>query len=201
MSMYQFLPAPDVAGKETEFTFWDDGFSDGELQLIIKLGEALRLDKAIVGAENGVEDPSIRVSKVSWIEYSNCPWLYDRLAYITRQINGQYYNFDLYGFAENMQFTVYESNADGQGHYGWHIDKGYSPGGAPRKLSMVLQLSDPDEYEGGDLELLYSKQPVAMEKKKGRVYFFPSYTLHQVTPVTKGTRRTLVVWVAGPKFK
>jgi PKHD-type hydroxylase len=72
---------------------------------------------------------------------------------------------------------------------------------SPRKLSMVLQLSDPSEYDGGDLEFYVQSEPIKAEKKKGIVYVFPSWVLHRVTPVTRGTRRSLVMWIAGPKFK
>ncbi len=73
--------------------------------------------------------------------------------------------------------------------------------GSPRKLSMVLQLSDPSEYEGGDLELFTSANPIITKKQKGIIHAFPSYVMHRVTPVTKGVRKTLVVWIAGPRFK
>ena len=71
---------------------------------------------------------------------------------------------------------------------------------SPRKLTLVLQLSDPSEYEGGELQSLTSLQPGTVNKKKGIIAAFPSWTLHQVTPVTKGVRKTLVIWVAGPQF-
>jgi len=72
---------------------------------------------------------------------------------------------------------------------------------SPRKLSLVLQLTDPEEYEGGDLELMTSSDPIAVLKQRGLISVFPSFVLHRVTPVTKGTRRTLVVWACGPEFK
>jgi PKHD-type hydroxylase len=62
-------------------------------------------------------------------------------------------------------------------------------------------LSDPSEYDGGDLEIFTGTESVALEKKKGIIHAFPSYVMHRVTPVTRGTRRTLVVWIAGPKFR
>jgi PKHD-type hydroxylase len=66
---------------------------------------------------------------------------------------------------------------------------------------MVVQLSDPREYEGGELQILNRKEPTSMEKKRGLITVFPAWTLHQVTPVTKGTRQTLVAWISGPEFK
>ena len=113
-------------------------------------------------------------------------------------MNGQFFDLDLYGFVEDLQYTTY--NSVEEGHYDWHMDKG-NLNSSPRKLSMVLQLSDPTEYEGGDLEFMMSKDPIKATKQKGIIYTFPSYILHRVTPVTAGTRKTLVVWLAGPKFK
>ena len=66
---------------------------------------------------------------------------------------------------------------------------------------MVLQLSDPLEYVGGDLQIFTSPEPTSVDKEKGLIAAFPSYVLHKVTPVTQGTRKTLVVWVCGPSFK
>jgi PKHD-type hydroxylase len=65
-----------------------------------------------------------------------------------------------------------------------------------------MLLSDPSEFEGGELQVKpYSDEVQTLEIKKGRAWFFPSYMLHKVTPVTKGTRRSLVLWVGGPAFK
>jgi PKHD-type hydroxylase len=74
-------------------------------------------------------------------------------------------------------------------------------GSSPRKLSLILQLSDATEYEGGELQLKDSSDHTAVERKKGHLIAFPSYLLHRVTPVTKGIRRSLVVWISGPAFR
>jgi len=71
----------------------------------------------------------------------------------------------------------------------------------PRKLSFSMQLTDPSEYEGGNTRLITSHEPFDIPKTKGSITFFPSYTLHDVQPITKGTRKALVGWVLGPKWK
>jgi PKHD-type hydroxylase len=71
----------------------------------------------------------------------------------------------------------------------------------PRKLSFSLVLSDNSEYDGGTFEVMYSKKPEQLQQKKGRLLVFPSYMLHRVNPVTRGTRKSLVFWVVGPKFR
>jgi PKHD-type hydroxylase len=116
-----------------------------------------------------------------------------------RQLNGQFYKYDLQGFAENFQYTVYNGEAEEPGHYTWHQD--WNNSGTPRKLSLVVQLSDPSEYEGGDLQIMSGAEPTTVDKGLGKVVLFPSFMLHRVTPVTKGIRRSLVVWVTGPAFK
>lgn len=70
-----------------------------------------------------------------------------------------------------------------------------------RKLSMSLQLSDPNDYEGGELLLHLSHNPTVISKQKGMMVFFPSHTLHEVTPVTKGERYSLVAWIHGSKLE
>ena len=99
-----------------------------------------------------------------------------------------------------MQLTNYDSEE--QGMYGWHVDMGGHTDRPCRKLSIVLQLSDPVEYEGGVLELQPSgANIVRMRKQRGLIIAFPSWTLHQVTPVTQGSRQSLVAWITGPAFK
>jgi PKHD-type hydroxylase len=197
MSNYRFAPSPTFGKANEPYLFWQDGFTDEEIAQVIEMGEARVKEKAKVGG--GLEVKDIRVTNVSWLELNqDTEWLYDRLAYIARKLNGEYYNFDLYGFWEHLQYTVYDGAEDG--HYDWHIDAG-SNDECPRKLSVVLQLSDPSEYEGGELQLMTGKDSTAIEKKKGFLVAFPSYTLHRVTPVTSGIRRTLVVWITGPAFR
>lgn len=64
-----------------------------------------------------------------------------------------------------------------------------------------MQLSDEDDYVGGDLELMFGDEPQKMIRKRGTILCFPSYVLHRVTPVTEGTRYSLVAWITGPQFK
>jgi PKHD-type hydroxylase len=200
MSVYFFAPPPDISTKEQTFTTWENGFSDSQINDIIRIGDSLIPRNATVGGKKEGEDISeIRKSKTSWIQLNNeTNWLYDSLAYVVRQLNGQFYEFNLSGFVEDFQYTVYDGKGD---HYSWHIDKGYANNSSPRKLSLVLQLSDSSEYEGGDLEFFVSPTPTRAIKQKGLIYAFPSWILHRVTPVTSGVRRSLVLWVAGPKFK
>ncbi len=126
--------------------------------------------------------------------------IWNKLAKVVAEVNSRYFHFDLTGFYEPIQLGIY--TAEDKGHYDWHVDMFISNTNAPRKLSMVLMLSDPSEFEGGELLLKSdSDEYRSLSLAKGRAWFFPSYMLHKVTPVTKGTRKTLVLWVGGPQFK
>ena len=125
-------------------------------------------------------------------------------AFVNRRAFG--FNLDLAYF--DLQFTEYL--AEEQGHYDWHIDitpdrLKQNPGQDSvydRKLSVTLLLSHPDDYEGGNLELITSL-PTDAEKyrQQGSAVVFPSFIGHRVTPVTKGKRYSLVAWLEGPKFQ
>lgn len=196
MSVYFLAPPPSIATGEHSFVTWENGFSEEELNEIDRIGSSLIVSESSI--QNSVIDTSIRKSKNSWIGLSNeSQFLYDKIGWISRQLNGQFFDFDITGFFEDFQYTIYDSDSS---HYDWHLDRG-SAKSAPRKLSVVLQLSDPSEYEGGDLEFYIGQTPTKLEKRKGLVVAFPSFVLHRVTPVTKGVRKSLVVWLSGPKFK
>jgi PKHD-type hydroxylase len=202
MSNYIFAPSPNFGVSEHPFVTWEKSFDEPDLDRIVSCCDSLTFENGAVGGLDGVGyKVDVRESKVAWVGLNDdTRFLYDRLAFILRSLNGQFYNFDMYGFSEDMQYTVYDGNSNG--HYVWHLDNGVSDkGNVPRKLSLVLQLSDPADYEGGDLEIMTSATPVQVKKERGMVAVFPSYTLHRVTPVTKGVRKTLVVWATGPSFR
>ena len=85
------------------------------------------------------------------------------------------------------------------GFYDWHTDfAGITP---RRKLSISVQLSRPEDYDGGDLELLFTSSPYKAARERGKFIVFPSFCLHRVTPVTRGTRWSLVAWVLGTRWR
>jgi PKHD-type hydroxylase len=116
--------------------------------------------------------------------------------YITR-VNNDFFKFNLTDISGHIQYTEYDESY--KGHYDWHVDLGEDES-SKRKISIVVQLSDPVEYEGGELQINYGGNHVICDKTKGTIIMFPSYLLHRVTPVTKGIRRSLVLWVSGPPF-
>lgn len=181
------------------FVWWENGFTEQELDWL--QNRAVKADQqAVIDDGNVPEDylKKIRRSQVSWVDKTqDTVWLFQKLSHIASSINAQYYRFNLTGFGESLQLTNYDQSDHGM--YGWHQDYGgrLSPS---RKLSLVLQLSDPSQYEGGNLQIMTSGTPKNIKKQRGLVAAFPSYTLHQVTPVTSGSRQSLVAWITGPSF-
>jgi PKHD-type hydroxylase len=195
--MYNLAPSIPQSEENESYVFWDGGFSDEDIENIIALGNSLSPAEARVG--NDSLDINIRSSKVSWLPIDQSTmWVYDRMAFIARNLNSKYYRFDLTHIVDNIQYTMY--NYKDQGKYDWHCDSGANCF-APRKLSLVLMLTDPEEYQGGCLELFAEKDPISLRPKKGTVIAFPSFRLHRVTQVTGGERKSLVTWVAGPPFR
>jgi PKHD-type hydroxylase len=101
-----------------------------------------------------------------------------------------------------IQYTTYYGDAHGR--YDWHCDTFWANSTTyDRKISIVIQLSDSKDYEGGDFEIdhRYPQFPKEAIRDKGSVLVFPSFINHRVTPVTSGTRKSLVAWIQGPKFR
>lgn len=124
-------------------------------------------------------------------------WLYERLWVAACESNRLFFGVDVATVEPNIQLACYDSG--NQGFYNWHTD---FAGSRPlRKISISIQLSRPEDYEGGDLELLYSHSPLKLEKARGTFIAFPSFMLHRVTPVTRGTRWSLVAWILGTRWR
>jgi PKHD-type hydroxylase len=170
-------------------------FTAEELDTIISVGNATELMKA--STYGSVQSDKNRNSFVTFLfpnETTN--WIFARLAGAINEMNQQFFQFDLTGMEQGLQFTRYTAPGE---HYDWHIDKGYMT--PARKLSLSVQLSDPNDYKGGEFEMLFGRKPQKIGRERGLTVFFPSYTLHRVKPVTQGTRYSLVAWISGPPFK
>ena len=182
-----------------QYRFYQNAFDKSACDRIIEMGYSNGLEGATLIKETE-SNKSIRSSNISWI--SDRDLLY-HLYSLANTINSQEFGYDFYDFSmqESAQFTEYSSSIEGK--YGYHVDS-YS--GFPyknRKLSMVLQLSDSNDYEGGNLEFYNNAQDETIHdfRKKGTLIVFPSYILHRITKVTKGTRNSLVWWIEGPSWK
>jgi PKHD-type hydroxylase len=166
-------------------------FTPEECAQIIDIGNS-KLEEAKTVKESN----DIRESQIAWLYQSDIEFAFCRVTDGVLSANNHCFNFDLFGLAEGFQFTRYDAPT---GHYGMHTDKIFN--GPVRKLSLTIQLSLPEDYEGGELVLQMSKDVNIMPKELGKMIVFPSYVLHEVRPVTKGTRYSLVAWVTGKPFK
>lgn len=180
------------------YYYFTNVFTDQEIEEIIQIGESQPKIKATtVGEDISQEVTDYRVSDIAWL--SNNPktsWVFDRIADLAIKANSEMWNFDIWDFQDDLQYTSYYGNG---GHYDWHADLGV--GISNRKLSIVLQLSDSDEYEGGDLQMNTGGSILNIPREKGLICFFPSFVLHRVTPLSSGLRRSLVTWLCGANLR
>jgi PKHD-type hydroxylase len=193
------IPPFSSPGKD-DFCYWEGFLDDSDINHILARSEwHNHSDAQVGGGFEGQVNKEKRRTNVSWMfPDQNNQHIWEKITNTIWTANRQFFRFDLRGCYEAMQLGVYTEHD--QGHYDWHIDSGLETNTVPRKLSMALLLSDPSEFEGGQLQVMRAGVPEPVEQKRGRAWFFPSYLMHRVTPVTKGIRRSLVMWVGGPAF-
>ena len=174
-------------------------FTPQQCQMVIDKGISLKKEKAKIGMgkpEGGL-DSKKRITTISWIPFKDMPEMYQDIERTMLKANGNHFGFDGVRLTEPGQFTHYLEG----GFYEWHMDNDVVGKHQPpvRKISMTLLLSDPNTFEGGELEFM-SKGKTA-KLKQGQAIFFASWLQHRVKPVTKGERKSLVMWFGGPSFK
>lgn len=184
---------------------------------LIRFGEEIsQVQTALIG-EGDIAKPNTekdlkelykkRNSSVAWI---NEPWMWKMIQPFILQANQEAnWNFHL-DHSESAQWTKYSKSQ----HYSWHIDAFSKPYNNPkeknygliRKISATISLEDGDKYKGGDLEFLLNSgttsniHTATAARKKGTITVFPSFIHHRVTPVTEGTRYSLVIWSLGNPY-
>lgn len=192
----QLKPTFDLDNKidQTNYYYFENLFNEQEFTWLDNLKNLYPFEESsIVGGGSGV-----RKSVIKWIHPDDkSMWVYDKLGHAIKQANDSLWLFDMNSIIDSIQYTEYPH---GNGHYDWHVDIGPYPINH-RKISLVMQLSDPEEYEGGDLELWPGGKAITIPKKKGTLVIFPSYIMHRVTPVTKGVRKSLVLWAGGSGYR
>ena len=178
-------------------------FSEEQCDEIISIGERLKKeDGTIRNDENAGVSVHIRKCKISWIPLAvETKWIFESIYKSVEKANQ--WKLDIRGFHEALQYTVYDSTYADANHlpmYNWHTDTGRNTN--YRKISLSVQLSNPNEYNGGIFELgrngLFNEPK---HLKKGNAIMFPSLLRHRILPITAGIRKSLVVWIAGPHIK
>lgn len=180
-----------------QWLYWTGAFTDEECDKIVELAKDLESHDATTFGGSGSDG---RKTRISWIPDSGEEFseLHTKMRAYCLEANKQW-GVSLSNLPP-IQFTQYKD----VGHkYDWHHDINWSrDDGLHRKISIVVQLSDEDDYEGGDFSFRYIPQPDAEEiRKRGTVLVFLPYHYHMVSEITKGSRNSLVGWFEGPEWK
>jgi len=167
--------------------------NEEDFAIVNKNIDTTNLESATTNSLDG-----IRSSKISWSNDPEAVGLLSMLCFKANVDAG--WNLQILG-GEGLQYTTYNLND----YYDWHIDQGKPVDNSTRKISLTVFLNDPEEYEGGELELeifgpLEKERSVKFKEPKGTVIFFPSDTWHKVNPVKSGVRKSLVTWFSGSPY-
>lgn len=174
------------------FAYWEKVFTKQECEKIIEIANKKGLVRGTT-----TDKTDIRLSEVCWLyPDDDLEFVFRKITDVVLNLNNRFFKFDIFGLSEGLQFTNYKAPSD---KYGKHIDR--ENDFLIRKLSLSIQLTDPNEYEGGELILYEDEKGTEMKKEQGTLVLFPSYILHEVKPITKGERNSLVTWVTGKPFK
>lgn len=186
-----------ISNQTSSYYYYSGLFNNYELEKIVAICKKLPQVQGVLGNNN--LNTKVRESKVSWVPINDQTlWLYQKLTDCILNVNENFFEYDLTKI-EKLQFTTYYGN--NKSFYSPHLDSNFDDNIEDRKLTFVLQLSNPDDYDGGELRLYTGKDPTSVNKEKGLLTFFPSHTLHECTPVTSGIRYSLVGWIYGPKLR
>jgi PKHD-type hydroxylase len=177
---------------------WHGLFTPARLDALERYCDALVLEQARLNSGAS----SIRTTRVAWVQRNaETEALHRDMEAIVLRLNAELFRFELTGLT-TLQYAVYED--DQSGFFDWHNDYGRNrddPGQEPRKITMSLQLTDGAAYDGCDLEIRAAHPVDIAPRERGSLVAFRANALHRVTPVTRGRRKALVVWAAGPEFR
>ena len=187
-----------------EWCYYNSYFDAEVCDYILTQGLKLPQQDAKMGIGNEFENTEFRRSKIRFIMNTdkNFKFLFDEIWKMAIQANDEWFGFNITKMSY-IQLAEYDESY--QGEYKEHHDVFWVNNDPKyhRKLSAVIQLTDPKKYEGGYLELVEaSEKPNEKDiRNQGSTIFFPSFLRHQATSVTKGTRYSLACWFDGPKWQ
>lgn len=198
---YETMPERDLL---PNYVFTPSVFTPEECKQIISDQESNISKWATVG--DGIsynENLSYRAVKHAFIESNENSWIYERIRDEVWKAN-DIWKFDIHAMDENIQILRYDAQPSDSGipagHYDWHQDYGAAMA-SKRKISVVINLSDPSTYDGCELDIFTYQISRVIERDPGTMITFPSYLPHMVNSITKGTRFALVTWISGPPFR
>ena len=175
-------------------------FTPEQCQKIIQAGRSQPKKNASIGQgkkEGGVIDTNTRTSHISWIPFKTMPEMYKDIENIMKKTNSNHFGFDGMQITEQAQYTEYPPGGFYDGHMDSDLNFAHEP--TVRKISMTCLLSHESEFEGGELQIEKDKNKVKLVQ--GQAIFFASFIRHRVAPVTRGLRKSLVMWFGGPPLR
>ena len=177
-------------------------FSSEECRHIIQIAENIGFERAMtVGDDHGPCVDDIRTNDISHLTRSpETQFIYERLFQKISHVNNRHFQTAVFALGE---ITVCRYSSTSQQHYGWHVDQMLvqDTDKFQRKLSTTTLLNDPDQFEGGCLNVALADWDADHNPgRAGDTTVFPAFTTHRVTPVTKGVRYSMVAWFVGPKW-
>ena len=180
------------------WTQYDDALTKAQCNILINAGKTNGFHDAKIGDQTRPDyyDEEVRNCKTSTIPFQQLLWFENLLSEALSEINFNHYEFDLVGFSD-LQCIEYNKGT----YFKRHLDNFLGKPEYQRKLTFIFQLTDPDEYVGGDLVVYTHQDEETMTRKQGSLIVFPSYTMHEVREVLSGTRHSIIGWVLGPDFK
>ena len=189
------VPTAEIAGGDlTKLQYFAGALSPAECATV--RGLAGREQTAGIATDGGdVSRTKVRSTDLRWLARGEeTEWLYERMLALAEAANWDWGYKDLDAMQE-LQLGVYDAAA--AAHYDWHADEHWATGTGRkpqvRIVSLSVQLSEEDDYDGGELQIGLTNAT----KAQGSAIVFPSYQTHTVHPITRGTRISLVAWVIG----
>ena len=190
------------------YMIFPPAFSPAELTTIENHCKTVSpLSMGMAGDEKKFDESVERKFRVSNLNFhtpndSKLKFVFERLNGVFDFVNSNYFNFDINGY-DYFQYAEYDAKESGR--YDWHMDlitETIPPNMYDtRKLSMSMLLNTPEvDFGGGEFQIFRSDEEI-VPLEKGEILMFPSFMIHRVKPVTRGIRKSLVIWASGPGFK
>jgi len=215
MRKVDYIDTPARECNFNDFYYFKNYFNDDQIngihQMIVNGGYEFK--KGGTGSDN--ENIDRHYSNNRDIAYvpgdQHSWWLYNELEKCVIEANARLFQFDIQYVTDHLHYVIYPTpnkpdktgNTRKEGGYlDWHMDIGVGEVNR-RKLATTVQLSDPNDYEGGDFQVWYggSERFITLPREKGDVLIMPTFYLHNITPITRGERRALVYWTGGEPFR
>lgn len=191
--------SPQIHGGQTglhlDWVVAGERLSAEACDALIALGRGFPVEEPTVVGQDVLR--AHRVARVHMLpRVARTRAVYELLRAVAADATDRHYRLTITDLTRWPHYVEYHA---GRGHFDWHNDYSHEQDESPRKLTVIIQLSDADEYEGGQLEV-FGAIPSVLPRARGSIVCMPSFVPHRVTAVTAGVRRVIVAWIAGPRL-